>query len=135
MGKRVTVAITVRFRDIDVMGHVNNAVFLTYFEEGRKTFLREVWGIAEPAEYPFILARIACDYLKPIQLGDRVSLSVGVANLGTKSFTFSYALHDPADESVLYGRGESVMVMYDYGTGTTVPIAPELAERLVPFLE
>jgi acyl-CoA thioester hydrolase len=135
MGKHVTVPIPVRFRDIDVMGHVNNAVYLTYFEEGRKAFLKEVWDITEPGRYPFILARISCDYLRPIRLGDEISLRVCVSNLGTKSFTFSYAIHDPSDETILYGRGESVMVMYDYGKSETIPIAPELSEKLTPYLE
>jgi acyl-ACP thioesterase len=40
--KRVVADLTVRFRDIDAMGHVNNAVFFTFFEEGRSAFLRRV---------------------------------------------------------------------------------------------
>ena len=68
--------LTVRFRDVDAMGHVNNAVFLTYFEEGRSAFLARVLEIVDPSEYPFILARISCDYLRPLKLGDRIAIQV-----------------------------------------------------------
>ncbi|MBL7226216.1 MAG: hypothetical protein ISS59_08770, partial [Desulfobacteraceae bacterium] len=46
--KKLNIDINVRFRDIDSMGHVNNAVFFTYFEEGRKAFLHTLFNIIEP---------------------------------------------------------------------------------------
>jgi acyl-CoA thioester hydrolase len=83
--RKVTTDITVRFSDIDAMGHVNNAVYLTYFEEGRKAFLGEAVGIVHPADYPFILARTVCDFVKPIRLEDRVALDVWISGIGKKA--------------------------------------------------
>ena len=82
--------IEVAFRDIDAMGHVNNAVFFTYFEEGRKAFLEEVLGIHEPSEYPFILAHVHCDYVKPIRLGDSLCIHVWIGVVGSRKFSFKY---------------------------------------------
>ncbi len=66
--KKIVTEIKTRFRDIDSMGHVNNAVYLTYFEEGRKEFIYSLFGIINPEDYNFILAHIACDFLKPISI-------------------------------------------------------------------
>lgn len=88
--QKVVTDITVRFRDIDSMGHVNNAVFLTYFEEGRKDFLESVLEVVNPEDYPFILAHISCDFLRPVKLGDRVSLQTWIGEIGEKSFRFKY---------------------------------------------
>jgi acyl-CoA thioester hydrolase len=57
-------AINVRFNDIDAMGHVNNAVMFTYFEEGRKAlFLERLKGVKGGGWQ--------CDYLLPVRLEDR----------------------------------------------------------------
>lgn len=133
--KKNTVPITIRFRDIDAMGHVNNALFLTYFEEGRKAFLREVFGIIDPAQYPFILARISCDYLKPINLGDSIALHVWVSDIGSKSFTFVYELFDPENPSSVYAKGMSVMVYYDYDAKKTMPIPDGFKKKLREYCE
>lgn len=90
--EKIVTDISVRFRDIDSMGHVNNAVFLTYFVEGRKAFLEKVLKIVDPADYPFILAHINCDFLRPVKLGDRISLQVWVGEIGEKSFRFRYRI-------------------------------------------
>jgi len=80
--KIVTTGIQVRFADIDAMGHVNNAVHLIYFEEGRKAFLREVLDIVDPSDYPFILAKISCEYKRPIRLEDPVEVKTWISETG-----------------------------------------------------
>ncbi len=128
--KKVTTEITIRFRDIDAMGHVNNALYLTYFEEGRKAFLAEALGIIHHADYPFILANITCDYLKPIMLEDRVALDVWISETGTRSFTFAYELRGLTESGTVFGRGSSVMVMYDYAGGKTVTIPDDFLVKI-----
>ncbi len=123
----------VRFRDIDAMGHVNNALFMTYFEEGRKAFLREVFDITEPSRYPFILARIECDYLRPVSIDDGISVRVWVTGIGTKSFTFVYELFDPRRAGALYAKGSSVMVFYDYDAGRTTPMPDDFRRVLLAY--
>ena len=88
--KKVVTDIPVRFSDIDSMGHVNNAVYLTYFEEGRKNFVLSVFGIVHPEDYNFILAHISCDFLKPISISDMVTLEIWVGEIGGKRFDFIY---------------------------------------------
>ena len=128
--QKVVTDITVRFRDIDSMGHVNNAVFLTYFEEGRKDFLESVLEVVNPEDYPFILAHISCDFLRPVKLGDRVSLQTWIGEIGEKSFRFKYQIVDRNDESITYTKGESVMVLFDYKGKKTIPIPKDFLERI-----
>ena len=131
--KKISTDIVVRFRDIDSMGHVNNAVFLTYFEEGRKAFLFEVLNIVNPADYPFILAHIDCDFLKPVRLGDSLTLLVWIGEIGNKSFTFKYQLVDPRDTSATYGKGTSIMVYFDYRANKAVPIPDGFLKKISPY--
>lgn len=132
---KICLDLEVRFRDIDSMGHVNNAVFMTYFEEGRKAFLHKVLNIVDPADYPFILARLSCDYLRPIKLGDEVSLQLWIGEIGEKSFTFKYAIVDREDGHKVYGKGQSVMVCFDYRKNRSTRIPAEFQERISPYLD
>ena len=131
--KTISTDIEVRFRDIDSMGHVNNAVFLTYFEEGRKDFLYEVLDIVDPADYPFILVHIDCDFLKPVKLGDRLTLQVWIGEIGEKSFTFKYQIVDHQNTSVTYGKGKSVMVFFNYQNNKTIPIPRDFLEKISEY--
>jgi acyl-CoA thioester hydrolase len=112
--KKVVTDLSVRFRDIDAMRHVNDAVLFTYFEEGRKVFLEEVFGIVQPEDYPFILAQISCDYLKPLKLGDSPRLEVWIGEVGQRKFSFIYRIVDGSDAERVYAHSKSVMALFDY---------------------
>lgn len=133
--KELSLDLTVRFRDIDAMGHVNNAVFFTYFEEGRKAFLEEVLGIHEPSEYPFILAHVHCDYVKPIRLGDSLCIHVRIGVVGSRKFSFKYKITVRNQASKIYATGESVMVLFDYEQNKSVPIPADILEKISPYRE
>jgi acyl-CoA thioester hydrolase len=136
MMKKFATEIQVRFRDIDSMGHVNNAVYLTYFEEGRKEFVRPLLGMTKPEDYTFILAHIECDFLKPVQISDTVSLEVWIGEIGTKRFDFLYQLLkkgvDEAEWSVC-ANGRSVQVFFDYQQNITIPIPPDIRDKLAKY--
>lgn len=125
--------IDVRFRDLDALGHVNNAVFFTYFEEGRKNFFEKHFTLSGPTGFGFILARISCDYLKPVRLTDRLKLHITVGAIKNKSFTFTYKLSDRRDDSLVFATGESIQVCYDYSLNKSVPVPPDLKEKLLGF--
>ena len=133
--KKVSLEITIRFRDIDAMGHVNNAVFFTYFEEGRKAFIGRLLGIVEPSDYYFILGRIECEYLRAITLSHEILLEIWVGSVGKKSFTFKYRIVDRKDRSVIYARGESVQVFFDYSSGKTTTAPAHFIEKVSGYVE
>jgi acyl-CoA thioester hydrolase len=134
-GKIFSTNIDVRFRDFDALGHVNNVVFLTYFEEGRKKFSEKYFKISDPSDFSFIMAHIRCNYIKPVLFVDKVTLHMWVKDIGTKSFAFEYKLVHHADESVVYATGESVQVCYDYKKNQSMAVSDEIKEKLTPYLK
>ncbi len=126
--------IDVRFRDLDALGHVNNAVFFTYFEEGRKNFSKKIFKVSDPSDFTFILAHIRCDYLKPIKFNGNITLKMWVKHIGNRSFSFGYKLMDAKDESMVYATGESVQVCYDYTADTSMAVTDTMREALAQYL-
>ena len=98
----------VRFRDLDSVGHVNNAVYLTYLEEARIAFLSQAAG-----EDPLgmVVARIEIDFRSPAELGDTIEVAVTPGKVGTTSFTLHYELRAPGR---LIAEASTVLVAYDY---------------------
>lgn len=131
---KVSIPVNIRFKDIDAMGHVNNAVYITYFEEGRKAFLINVLDVSNPSEYSMILATIQCEYLKPLQITDEVMLETWLSGIKTKSFKFKYRIYCPGTD-VTFAKGESVMVAYDYKKKASMPLSEEFLSKTSGYTE
>jgi acyl-CoA thioester hydrolase len=118
---------TVRFRDLDAKGHVNNAVFLTYMESARVAFLVELGAASGLEDLSFIVARVEIDFRAPIAFGEEVEVGVRASRFGSKSFDLEYELRAGGR---LAAEAKSVCVGYDYAAGETVPIPDAWRERL-----
>ncbi|HDJ28744.1 MAG TPA: acyl-CoA thioesterase [Proteobacteria bacterium] len=137
MGKKIrfTIKQAVRFRDLDAMGHVNNATYFTYMEEARKEFFNHLLNCASPEDFPFVLAGISCNFSKPIQLKDKVlAVDLWLTHLGRKSFTFSYELYRPDEPSWVFATGESVQVFYDYQQNKSIEIPTDFKVKVQQYL-
>jgi acyl-CoA thioester hydrolase len=114
------VEIDVRFRDTDAMGHVNNAVYLTYCEMARIRYWTEVTGepvaLGHDGAESLILAEARITYRAPVYHGERVTVETRAAQIGRSSFTLEHRLTACAPEAGprLVATSESVMVRYDY---------------------
>ncbi len=114
---------TVRFRDVDAMGHVNNAVYLTYLEDARIAFLRPLG-----ADVPdMILARAEIDFRAPLAEGDELEIGVRPVRVGTKSFELEYEVR-VGDE--VAAEAKTVIVSYDYASGRPVAVPDHWREKL-----
>ena len=125
--------IGIRFNDIDAMGHVNNAVIFTYFEEGRKALFYDEFKKSFPGGFNFMVAHLECDYILPVRLDDRLLLNIWVSAIGTKSFKLTYALIDETDVDRIFAKGSSVQVCYDYRLGQSVPVPQMLKNALMTY--
>ena len=127
------VKIQVRFVDIDVMGHVNNAVYLNYFEMARmhyfKFMLGEDWDWNKDG---IILLKNEIEYLKPVRLYHEPEISIFVEAIGNKSFTLGYKL---TVKNELYCKGISTLVGYDNEKHESIPIPPVLRKELEKLKE
>jgi acyl-CoA thioester hydrolase len=108
----------VRFRDLDGMGHVNNAVFMTYMETARLNYFRSL-GLGDNPLEGMILARAEVDFRSPIELGEQVEVGVRAGRIGTKSFELDQEVR--ADRRVA-AEGRFVLVAYDYTTNQSQEI-------------
>ena len=129
----------VRFRDCDAMGHVNNAVYLTYLEEARISHWRatglaaKTSDSATPPDVPgVILARVEIDYRRPAKHGDVLTVQLGVAAVGRTSFTYEYEITDAAGQLIANAR--TVIVRFDYAANKPVPISEDIKEALTRVL-
>jgi len=135
-GNRVfTLDIDVRYRDIDGRGHVNNAVYFTYFEHGRLRFYNAVLQKNTLPEIPFILVHTSCNFIRPITLQDRPLLKLWVKDIGSKSIACEYRLASRSDADLIYATGESVQVCYDYRKDKTIPVPKEIRDRFSEYLK
>jgi len=114
---------TVRFRDVDSMGHMNNAVYATLLEQARIAFLRPRGA----DQSTMILARLEIDFRRPVATGDTVAIEVRPAGIGTKSFQLEYTMRVGDD---VVAEATSVLVSYDYATARSVEVPSELREAL-----
>jgi acyl-CoA thioester hydrolase len=120
--------VDVRFRDCDAFGHVNNAVYLTYLEQARIEAWHHLHGTSGLPQN-LILARVEIDYRAPATLGDRLVVRLQVAAVGTKSFTLACEIENVRTRE-LVASARTVQVMYDYTGGKSIPIPPDIRERL-----
>jgi acyl-CoA thioester hydrolase len=123
------VDIPVRFRDTDAMGHVNNAVLVTYLEVGRQAYWRR---FARPQEYagvPFVLAHVRIDFRSQVRIDEVVRVSLRTTWISEHSFGMEYELKE-RDSGRLVAAAESVQVTYDYGRQQVIPVPGELRREL-----
>lgn len=124
--------IHVRFRDCDLFGHVNNAVYFTYMEEARWAYWRELTGDFSPDRLPgLILARAECDYLRPVRPGEAIDVWVGATKIGRASIVMDYEILDGNGQPV--AKGQTVMVSYDYSTAKPMPLPDWARTRIEEF--
>jgi acyl-CoA thioester hydrolase len=119
--------VEVRFADCDPLGHVNNAVYLSYLEQARFGLWRKLWGfngetaMTAAGGAGLILARVECDYRLPSTYGDELDVKLGLASIGRTSFTYEYEVDDVATGR-LVARAATVIVLYDYTAAKPVVI-------------
>jgi len=121
--------IQVRFSDLDVVGHVNNAVYLTYFEYARVYY----FGILLGKEWDWnssgvLLVKNEIDYLIPILLNDIPEITIGLETIGTKSFCLNYEIKV---DGKLTTTGKSTLVCFDMKAHKTIEIPEQMKLALL----
>jgi acyl-CoA thioester hydrolase len=129
---RFSTRIEVRFRDCDPLGHVNNAVYATYFEVARFGYWREALGYTRADGFSFIMARVECNYRAQAHAGETLDVRIRVGRIGRRSFTFDYQIV-AADDGRLVADGSSVQVMFDYAAQQSRPVPDAFRARVSAF--
>lgn len=124
--------IEIRFADIDAMGHVNNAVYLSYFEQARIHYFSKLGGAWDWKSQGVLLAKNLVEYKLPILLTDHVVIKTKCIHMGGKSLTFSYLVQKMVNgEAHTCSTGESVLVCFDSIKGKTIEV-PDVWRSTIP---
>lgn len=120
----------VRFGDLDPQGHVNQAVFLTYFESGRVAMFRNPdLGIGVPGA-TFVMVRMEVDYLRELHWPGMIEIGTGVAEFGRSSFKVNQAIFR---DGICAAAGRATLVCIDTASRKSRPLPEEAVARLSPW--
>ena len=134
-GFRHQCAIQLRFKDIDALGHVNNANHFSYLEIARVKYFNEVVSPDNDWQKEgFLLAKVNIDYLRPIYLNDEVNVFTRCPRIGNKSFDLEYAIVKRVDnEYQLLATAMSVNVCFDFKIQKSIPVKALWVEKLKTY--
>lgn len=120
--------VSVRWRDVDGLGHVNHAVFLTYLEEGRDAFYVQVLG----RDPHYVVARVEIDMHAEVRYADRrLRVRIEVERVGTTSLTTRETIRTSA--GVAAAEARVVTVLWDAGARKPVAFAADERARLAAY--
>ena len=131
-GYNIVSEVQVRFSDTDALGHVNNAVYLSYLESARVDYLRELLGAKKIEELGVIIARIEIDYKSPAFHHETMRVGCRVYELGGSSIKMDYRVEDKATGR-LVALAKSVLVTYDYDAARVVRVREDWREKMEAF--
>ena len=119
--------IPVRFRDIDAMGHVNNAVYATYLEQARADFFREVVdeGLTEVET---VLASLTIEFRQPITADQTITVGLSIPELGKTSIPMECEIR--REDGTVAATAETVQVAYDSEAESSRPIPAAWREAI-----
>ena len=126
--------IEVRFVDTDAFGHVNNAVFLSYFEAARAGYYAHVTGTpfmtgAHGRKHTFVIAEARIAYRSPVMFGEPLVAGVRFAWVGGSSFAFEYRIRaekSAVGDARVVADGETLQVMFDLERNRVMRVPADL---------
>jgi acyl-CoA thioester hydrolase len=129
-----SVNIRIRYDDLDTLGHVNNKVYLSYLEEGRIEYIKQVSGLNKNLNFDVVVGRIDIKYQKPLFFGDKVKVYSRVSRIGIKSYdTESYIVKINKHGHEVASVATVSMISYDVKTGKTKNNPEEMIKKILKF--
>ena len=129
------IKLRVRFSDLDAMRHVNNATYLSYLEEARIAYFKDV--LAQPKnnlDFGAVVARIEIDYIQPLIFGEEIELLTRVSRLGNKSSDVeNLVVVMRGGKNIIAASSQTKLVSYDYDTLKSVAISEDLKKKIKEF--
>ena len=127
--------IQMRWNDLDALGHVNNALFVTYFEVARGHYMLKASPGWDWLKNMFLIGNVEVNFHKELLLtAEKAEVMMRTAKIGKKSFQLEYAVVSQKNgETVLHATGTTTQIMFDTKTRTTIEIEPWIKEALEAF--
>ena len=121
-----------RFRDTDAMGHINNAVYITYLEVARQVYWSRLERDPDYRRVPFILAHVTIDFRSEALMNELLEVGIRLEWVGTKSFAFGYQIWEKSSGRTVV-EATTVQVCYDYAAKRTLAVPEDLRRRVEAF--
>lgn len=118
--------VDVRLRDIDFMGHVNNAIYATYLEQAREAYFRDVLGVSL-TETTTVLVSLEIEYARPIEADEDVTVALRVPELGDSSLSVEYEIRADGERAA---TARTVQVLADPEGSGSRPVPDEWRTRI-----
>ncbi|HEY3052827.1 MAG TPA: thioesterase family protein [Thermoanaerobaculia bacterium] len=119
----------VMFRDVDTFGHVNNAVYFTYFEWARTLLWFELTGGRDVRDISFIVVRAECDFKLQLSM-ESIEIWVRIGEMRSTSFDFLYEIRTGNGQQIA-AVGKVVVVLFDWKTQSKVAISDEFRRKVM----
>ncbi|WP_339514065.1 acyl-CoA thioesterase [Pseudomonas sp. RL_15y_Pfl2_60] len=127
-------AVTTRWHDNDIYGHVNNVTYYSYFDSAVNRYLIEVGGLdIHSGEVVGFVVSSSCDYFASIAFPDQIELGLRVGKLGNSSVQYELAVFKQGEE-LACAAGRFVHVFVDRQSNRPVPIPDQLRSALAGLL-
>lgn len=127
-----SIEIQVRFNDVDILGHVSNTVYQTYFDTGKTFYMDAVIGNYDFMKEAMVGASIKIEYLEPIFMKTRILVQSRIPRIGHKSFDFEHRLVDATNGKVL-STCTAVMVCFNPQTQESILIPDHWREKIKAY--
>ncbi len=127
---RHEVPLQIRFNDIDLLGHLNNAVYIQFFDLGKSRYFQDV--MPEGVDWRHInivVANINCDFFAPTYITEPIAVLTTITHMGEKSFALEQRIVN-SDNGEVKCIAKTIMVGFDMTTGKSAPIGPKWVEAL-----
>jgi acyl-CoA thioester hydrolase len=124
-----------RWNDLDALGHVNNAIFITYFEVARGTYMLKACPGWDWTKQMFLIGKVDANFQKELLLtAEKAEVWMRTVTLGTKSFVLEYAVVSRKNgETIVHATGSTTQVMFDMKTRATIEIEDWVRRGLTEF--
>ena len=129
-------SIEIRFGDLDPLGHVNNAKYLTYMEMARISYWRDVCGWnRDTGSLGMIMASAHLDFKQPLLFNDELTIYTRVSRLGNKSYDIEHVFIRRGKDGEVHiaTLGSSTIVAFDYAAQQSVRVPELWRERIIAY--
>lgn len=125
--------IDLRFNDFDLLGHVNNATYLTYFEIGRTKYWQQAinWNWKKTG---IIIGSASIEYKQPIFPEDTIYIYIRTSRIGIKSFDLEYLIvKEINNKEIICSTGKTSCIAFDYTSNKSVSIPEIERSKMIDF--
>lgn len=129
-----SVDLQIRFNDIDILGHLNNTVYFSFYDTGKAYFFEHVMGKMDWKHVEAVIVNIDCAYISPVYFGEEIAVYTRCVSLHEKSFRLQQVIVEK-NSGEIKSASETVMVCFDPATKKSKEIPDRWREALTASMK